>query len=90
MSIDCRTRLHRDRRALTRDEVFDGLIPEAIERNAALAARGLLYKGLPSLSLSVEDKTLGLEERNGRLTIKQGDLGAGSGEGSSMASTYRK
>jgi len=42
MSIDCRTRRHRDRQALNRDEVFDRLIPEAIERNAELAARGLL------------------------------------------------
>jgi len=77
MSIDCRTRRHRDRRALTREEVFGGLLPEAIERNAALAARGLRYKGLPSLSLSVEDETLGLEEQGGRLTIQQGAVADG-------------
>ena len=78
MSIDCRTRLHRDRRALSRDEVFDDLFPEAIERNAALAARGLLYKNLPSLGLSVEDRTLTLTEENGRLTLKQGALDDGT------------
>jgi hypothetical protein len=72
MSIDCRTRLHRDRRTLSRDEVFDEVFPEAIECNAALAARGLLYKGLPSLGLTVEDKTLTLSEQDGRLTIHHG------------------
>ncbi len=44
MSIDCRTRRPCDRQALSCVEVFDRLIPEAIERNAELAARGLLYK----------------------------------------------
>ena len=56
MSIDCRTRRHVERRPLSRDEVFDELLPEAIERDGALAARGLLYKGLPSLSLRVDEK----------------------------------
>ena len=78
MSIDFRTRLHRDRRALSRDEVFDNLFPEAIERNAALAARGLLYKELPSLGLSVDDRTLTLQEQNGRLTLKQDALDHGT------------
>lgn len=78
MSIDCRTRLHRDRESLTRDAVFDDLFSEAIERNAALAARGLLYKGLPSLGLTVEDRTLTLKEQNGRLTLTQGALPTGA------------
>ena len=78
MSIDCRTRRHRDRRALSRDEVFDELFPEAIERNAALAARGLLYKDLPSLGLTVEDKTLTLQEQNGRLVLCDGALDSGT------------
>ena len=72
MSIDCRTRFHRDRRTLSRDEVFDDLFPEAIERNAALAARGVLYKGLPPLGLTVEGKTLTLREQNGRLELEEG------------------
>ncbi len=42
MSIDCRTRRPCDRQALSCVEVFDRLIPEPIERNAELAARGLL------------------------------------------------
>ena len=78
MSIDCRTRLHRDRRTLSRDEVFDDLFPEALERNAALAARGLCYKGLPSLGLTVEEKTLTLREQDGRLTLHDGALQDGA------------
>ena len=78
MSIDCRTRRHSDRRAISRDEVFDTLIPEAIERNAAIAARGLLYKGLPGLSLRVDDRTLSLREENGSLTIEEGALDDGA------------
>jgi hypothetical protein len=78
MSIDCRTRRHRDRRVMSRDEVFDTLIPEAIERHAAIAARGLLYKGLPGLSLRVDDRTLSLREENGALTIEEGALDDGA------------
>lgn len=78
MSIDCRTRLHNERRTLPRDEVFDDLLPDAIERNAALAARGLLYKGLPPLGLSVEGRILTLKEHGGRLTIGHGGLDHGA------------
>jgi hypothetical protein len=78
MSIDCRTRRHRDRRRLSRDEVFDQLIPEAIERNAALAARGLVYKKLPSLSLTVDDRTLALREEGGALKLVDGVLDDGA------------
>lgn len=78
MSIDCRTRLHRDRRPLARDEVFDDWFPDAIERNAALAGRGLLHKGLPALGLSVDGRTLTLREQHGRLTIKDGSLDHGA------------
>ncbi len=52
--------------------MFDDLFPEAIERNAALAARGVLYKGLPPLGLTVEGKTLTLREQNGRLELEEG------------------
>ena len=46
MSVDCRTRRHCDRKSLTRDEIFDSLIPEALSNNAELAGRGLQYKRL--------------------------------------------
>ena len=57
---------HNERRTLPRDEVFDDLFPAAIERNAALAARGLRYKDLLPLGLSVEGRILTLKEHGGR------------------------
>jgi hypothetical protein len=72
MSIDCRTRRHRDRRPLDRDAIFDSVIPEALSRNAELAARGLRYKNLPALTLSVGDRTVTLGERRGALRIEAG------------------
>ncbi|MFT4520100.1 MAG: hypothetical protein ACI9JM_002500 [Halioglobus sp.] len=73
MSIDCRTRRHCDRKPLSRDEVFDSLIPEALSHNAELAARGLLYKQLPALTLSVDNRSITLCERDGVLCIEAGD-----------------
>jgi hypothetical protein len=72
MSIDCRTRRHRDRKPLDRDEIFDSMIPEALSRNAELAARGLRYKNLPALTLSVDDRSITLRERGGALRIVEG------------------
>jgi hypothetical protein len=78
MSIDCRTRLHRDRHRLQREEVFEQLLPEAIERHGELAARGLLYKDLPPLGLRVDGRTLTLAEQGGRLAIGEGALEHGA------------
>jgi hypothetical protein len=78
MSIDCRTRRHRDRKALDRDEIFDLLIPEALSRNAELAARGLRYKNLPALTLSVDDRSITLRERGGALRIAAGRASDGA------------
>ena len=64
MSIDCRTRLHKQLTDLAVDEVFDGLLPEACEKNGALAARGLQYKQLPALTLAVEGRELTLRVRD--------------------------
>ena len=72
MPIDRRTRRHCDRQRLGREAVFDTLLPEAIERNGELAARGLGYKGLPSLSLSVDDRALTLRAQEGCLTLQEG------------------
>jgi hypothetical protein len=72
MSIDCRTRRHRDRKPLDRDEIFDSMIPEALSRNAELAARGLRYKNLPALTLCIDDRSVTLRERGGALRIVEG------------------
>ncbi|MEP4148317.1 MAG: phytanoyl-CoA dioxygenase family protein [Halioglobus sp.] len=73
MSIDCRTRRHCDRVDLGRDEVFDRLIPQALDRNAELAARGLRYKKLPALTLNVEGRSATLIEKRGVLHFEAGD-----------------
>jgi hypothetical protein len=78
MSIDRRTRLHRDRRDLPRDEIFDSILPEAIERNGELAARGVRYKALPSMALSVGDRTITLREQEGKLVLGEGEIQAGT------------
>jgi hypothetical protein len=72
MSIDCRTRRHRDRKALRPEEIFDGILPEVLEQNSELAARGLLYKGLPALTLDVEGRSISLKEERGRMSIQEG------------------
>ena len=79
MSIDCRTRRHRDRKTLDRDEIFDLLIPEALSRNAELTARGLRYKNLPALTLCVDDRTVTLRERRGGLRIEAGSASDSAG-----------
>ena len=73
MSVDCRTRRHCDRKSLTRDEIFDSLIPEALSNNAQLAGRGLQYKRLPALTLTVDGRSISLRERQGTLRIEAGD-----------------
>jgi hypothetical protein len=73
MSIDCRTRRHCDRKSLHRDEIFDALIPHALSHNAELAARGLLYKKLPPLTLNADGRSVTLRERRGALRIEAGD-----------------
>lgn len=73
MSIDCRTRRHCDRKPLHRDEIFDSLIPQALSHHAELAARGLLYKKLPPLTLSADGRSVTLRERRGALRIEEGN-----------------
>ncbi|MFK7976233.1 MAG: phytanoyl-CoA dioxygenase family protein [Halioglobus sp.] len=73
MSIDCRTRRYCDRKSLERDEVFDITIPNALSRNAGLAARGMRYKKLPPLSLCVDGRTVTLYESGGALLVEEGE-----------------
>jgi hypothetical protein len=72
MSIDCRTRRYKDQRDLSRDEVFDAILPDAIEANGDLAARGLRYKDLPALGFTVAGRTVTLGEQDGKLQLKEG------------------
>jgi len=88
MSIDCRTRRHRDRRALSRDEVFDELFPEAKLiapfRHPNSVARSLASRPA-SLALSLSEglalwrvtnrKLLALAERMPVTLIRFGEKG---------------
>lgn len=76
MSIDCRTRMRRDVREIPRDEIFDAILPDAVERNGELAARGVLYKELPALGLSVDGRTVCLVVRDGKLNLEEGEQSA--------------
>lgn len=77
MSIDMRTRLHKDVRVLERDEVFDAVLPDAIAVHGDLAGRGVAYKQLPPLGLGVDGRTITLVESGGSLAITPGGAGAG-------------
>jgi hypothetical protein len=77
MSIDTRTRLHKDVRDLARDEVFDALLPDAITVHGDLAGRGVAYKELPPLGLDVDGRSLTLHESRGALAIAPGLDAAG-------------
>ena len=76
MSIDQRTRMHRDLRELPRDEIFETLLPEAAERNGELAARGLRYKELGSLGLEVEGRAVTLRDDGRRIVVEEGSQAA--------------
>jgi hypothetical protein len=72
MSIDARTRLHKDVRALERDEVFDSLLPDAIAVHGDLAARGVAYKELPPVGLDVDGRCITLRASGTTLTLRDG------------------
>lgn len=55
MTVDIRTRHHKDIRALSAQEVFDAVLPDALAGHGDLAGRGASYKEVPSLGLRVVD-----------------------------------
>lgn len=76
MSIDCRTRRHNAVRKLTRDEIFDDVLPGAAVENAALAARGISVARAKPLAFHVDGRALTLRAEGGRLVMEQGDANA--------------
>jgi len=77
VSIDHRTRLRKDIRDLTRDEVFDEIIVTALRAHGDLAGRGASYKQAPSLGLHVDGRGLTLSVHDGVLQSSPGIEGAG-------------
>jgi hypothetical protein len=77
MSIDARTRLHKDVRTLERDEVFDDVLPGAIAVHGDLAGRGVVYQELPPVGFDVDGRSVTLAEQGGSLAIREGLADAG-------------
>ncbi len=77
MSVDVRTRLHREVRNLDRDAVFEAVVPDAISVYGELAGRGVAYQQLPSLGLHVDGRGITLTESGGVLRIESGTASAG-------------
>ena len=72
MSVDQRTRLMKDVRALSYDEIVDDVLADALETHGALAARGAVYRETPGLGLSVDGRALTLRVDAGRLVVESG------------------
>jgi hypothetical protein len=72
MSIDERTRLMKDIRPLSVEEVLDTVLPSALEAHGDLAARGAAYRGLPALGLDVDGTQITLQAKAGRLVVLPG------------------
>jgi hypothetical protein len=72
MSIDVRTRLTKDVRALERDELLEGVLADAVSVHGDVAGRGLAYQELPALGLDVDGRTLTLASAGGALVVAPG------------------
>ena len=77
MSIDTRTRFHKDRRAIGADEILDEVVPTAIGVHGDLAARGIAYKQLPALGLEVAGRAVTLRAGDGATVLDTGPHDAG-------------
>jgi len=77
VSIDVRTRLAKDVRSIERDEMLDAVLPDAIALHGELAARGLVYQGVPPLGLDVDGRAVTIEAASGSLILRPGTDEAG-------------
>jgi hypothetical protein len=72
MSLDVRSRLVKDLRELSCDEMLDSLLPGAVRAHGDLAGRGAEYKQLPALGFDVDGRTVTLGTTSGRMKIRSG------------------
>jgi hypothetical protein len=77
MSIDVRTRLAKDVRSLSREQMFDAVLPDALAVNGDLADRGFRYLELPPLGLDVEGVSATLGGSSRKLGLGPGIESAG-------------
>jgi hypothetical protein len=72
MSIDQRTRLIKDVRSLSTEEVLEDVFPAAIVAHGDLAGRGANYRETPALGLDVDGTQFTLSVEAGRLRVEAG------------------
>jgi hypothetical protein len=72
MSIDRRTRLMKDVRPHSLEEVLDVVFPAALAAHGDLAARGVAYRETPALGLDVDGTQITLREDAVRLVVDSG------------------
>jgi hypothetical protein len=77
VSVDVRTRLAKNVRALERDEVLDEWLPDAIAAHGGLAGRGLVYQALPPLGLDIEGRAVTMAAVSDTLALRPGVGSAG-------------
>jgi len=72
MSVDCRTRLLKDVRSFSFEEVLDQVFPEALAAHGDLAARGATYRALAPLGFVTDGTSVTLRPVAGRLVVEPG------------------
>ena len=72
MSVDERTRLFKDVRSRSVEEVLDVIVPAALEAHGDLAARGARYREAPALGFEVGDTRFALRVQGRRLAVETG------------------
>jgi hypothetical protein len=72
MPIDQRTRLLKDIRNLSLEEVLDTVLPQARAAHGDLAARGVAFLSVPALGLDVDGVQLTIGGRAGQLEFEPG------------------
>lgn len=77
MAVDVRTRSSADVRPLSRDELLDRVLPDAVGLHGDLAARGVAVLDLPPLGLDVDGRPVTLVARNGTMALRPGTGDAG-------------
>jgi hypothetical protein len=77
MSVDMRTRLDKDIRPLTCDEMLDQVLVDALTVHGDVAARGSEYLELPPLGFDIDGRTATLTTDAGQMTLVPGTERAG-------------
>jgi hypothetical protein len=77
MSIDQRSRLAKDVRSLSREQMFDAVLPDALAVNGDLADHGFMYLELPSLGLEVEGVAVTIGDASKKFGLYPGTDSAG-------------